>query len=379
MSASVEGSRALREHVGISRSTHTLPVRVTGADTFTLLDQLCASDLNVRDGRMLHTLILSPDGTPAADLFVCADDEDAFLLVEGMTFAELSAAAAEMPCDDAQLVDLSLTHAVLAVDGPYAFELLGDAMTPDVLGLPYGSFFAIPAMPAVRAVPTVPSSVSSEAHCFRAGKTGEYGYLLLLEHAAAEHVWQALRAALPRFEGAELTLADLDLAALENGFFSLRHAPDASLGPLDLQLSWRLSRRKRYRGAEAALRPTSRRTVHFVAPHAVERGDVVTLDDEPIGTIHACARSHTLGAHVGLAHVRKEVAHPALFPLAVGAEGSGSSVALATCSVPWLNNRSLHVSPRESRYVERLERVFPALVPPHLQELVRALAEGASR
>lgn len=369
MSASVEGSRALREHVGISRSTHTLPVRVTGADTFTLLEQLCSSDLSVRDGRMLHTLILSPQGTPVADLFLCADDEDAFLLVEGMTFAELSAAAAETPCNDVQLVDLSLTHTVLAADGPYAFELLADVVTPDVLGLPYGSFFAIP---------TIPAS-SAGAHCFRAGKTGEYGYLLLLEHAAAEHVWEALRAGLPRFEGAELTLADLDLAALENGFFSLRHAPDASLGPLDLQLSWRLSRRKHHRGAEAALRPTSQRTVHFVAPHTVDRGAVVTLDDEPIGVIHACARSHTLGAHVGLAHVRKDVAHPALFPLAVNADGSGSTVALATCSVPWLNNRSLYVSPRESRYVERLERVFPALVPPHLQALVRALAEGAGR
>jgi len=182
MSGSAAGSRALREHVGISRSTQTLPVRVTGAGTFTLLE--------------------------------CADDEDALLLLEGMTFAELSAVAAETPCEDVRLEDLSRTHAVLAADGPYAFELLADAVTADVLGLPYGSFFAIPG-----------------GYCFRAGKTGEYGYLLLLEHAAAERVWQALHAGLPRFEGAELSLADLDLAALENGFFSLRHAPGAALGP----------------------------------------------------------------------------------------------------------------------------------------------------
>ncbi|MBK7773195.1 MAG: aminomethyl transferase family protein [Sandaracinaceae bacterium] len=355
MSATAAGSRALREHVGISRSTQTLPVRVTGADTFTLLEQLCSSDLSVRDGRTLHSLILTPDGTPAADLFVCADDEDALLLVEGMTFAQLSAAAAETPCDDVRLDDLSLTHAVLAADGPYAFELLADVVTPDVLGLPYGSFFAIPG-----------------GHCFRAGKTGEYGYLLLLEHRAAERTWQGLQAGLPRFEGAELTLADLDLAALENGFFSLRHAPDASLGPLELQLSWRLSRHNGFRGAAAALHPASHRTVHFVAPHAVPRGAEVTLDGEPVGTVHASALSHVLGAHVGLLHVQKNVAHPGLFLLATA---DASSVPLATCSVPWLKNRSLYVNPRESRYVGRHERVFPPLVPEPLQQLVHALAE----
>jgi len=354
MSATAAGSRALREHVGISRSSQTLPVRVMGADTFTLLEQLCSSDLGVRDGRMQHSLILTPHGTPVGDLFVCADDEDALLLLEGMTFAELSAAAAETPCGDVRLEDLSHTHTVLAADGPYAFELLADAVTPDVLGLPYGSFFAIPG-----------------GHCFRAGKTGEYGYLLLLEHAAAEGTWQALRAGLSRFDGAELTLADLDLAALENGFFSLRHAPGASLGPVELQLSWRLSRHNPFRGAEAALRSARERTVHFVAPQGVERGAEVTLDGEPVGSVYACAPSHVLGAHVGLASVLVGVAHPGLI---LRASTEASSVPLATCSVPWLKNRSLYVNPRESRYVARHERVFPPLVPESLQQLVRALA-----
>lgn len=355
-------SRALREQVGISRGTHTLPVRVSGADTFALLERLCSSDLSVRDGRMLHTLILSPEGAPAADLFVCADDEDCILLVEGMTFAELCAVADEpetragddAPGKDVQLTDLSLRHHVLGVDGPYAFELLSEVVGTDVLGLPYASFFTVPG-----------------GHCFRAGKTGEYGYLLLLEQPAAEATWQALQAQLPRFGGVEVTLADLDLSALENGFFSLRHAPGSTLVPAELQLSWRTSRRKVFRGSAAALRPVSQRLVYFVSPHAVERGSVVSLDGEPVGSVHACTRSHLLGAHVGLLHVRDAVAHPGLF-LSTPAEGSRAT--LATCSVPWLHNRSLYVNPRESRYVTRDERVFPAVVPDALRELVRALA-----
>lgn len=367
MSGAAIPSRALREQVGISRSTHTLAVRVSGADTFPLLERLCSSDLSMRDGRMLQTLILSPEGAPAADLFVCADDEDCLLLVEGLTFAELRAVADapetraddDPPGTDVQLTDLSLTHEVLGVDGPYAFELLADVIGTDVLGLPYASFFTVPG-----------------GHCFRAGKSGEYGYLLLLERSAAEATWQALRGHLPRFGGVELTLGDLDLAALENGFFSLRHAPGTTLVPAELQLSWRTSRRKVFRGSEAAFRPASQRLVHFVSPHPVERGSAVSLDGEPVGSVHACLFSHLLGAHVGLLHLQERVAHPGLF---LHAQTVGSRATLATCSVPWLHNRSLYVNPRESRYVARDERVFPAIVPDALRELVRALAsEGPS-
>lgn len=367
MSGSVAGSRALRHNVGISRSFQTLPVRVSGVDGFALLDLLCASDLSVRDGRMLHTLILHPDGTPAADLFVCADDEEALLLVEGMSFGELQAAA-DAPelrqCaeyaddelgDDYTFEDLSLTHSALGIDGPYAFELMSEVMGTDVLGLPYASFFAVPG-----------------GYCFRAGKTGEYGYLLLLEHSIAERIWQAMLAQLPRFTGAEVTVEDLDLAALENGFFSLRHAPEAALRPWELQLSWRTSRRKSFRGVRDASSLPTHRVVHFISPRLVEPGALVSLDGEQVGSVHTSALSHELEAGVGLALLRKDVAHPGLL-LRAGAQDE--SVPLATCSVPWLQNRSLYVNPRESRYVAREELVCPPLVPESLRALLAALSD----
>ncbi len=364
MTGTAEGSRALRHHVGISRSTQTLPVRVSGADAFAVLEYLSASDLTVRDGRMLHTLILHPDGTPAADLFVCADDEEALLLVEGMPFAELHALTqseetrghAEGLCGDLGIEDLSETHAVLGVDGPYAFELMSEVLGMDVLGLPYASFFAVPG-----------------GYCFRSGKTGEYGYLLLLEHSAAEHQWRALGAALPRFSGAEVSLDDLDLASLENGFYSLRHAPASSLRPSELQLSWRASRRKAFRGAEALLEKPTHRVSHFISPGFIAPGTPVSLEDEPVGRVHACALSHELGAHIGLVLLRADVAHPGLV---LSAGGQGESHALATTSVPWLQNKSLYVNPRESRYAAREELRSPALVPSSLRELIAMLASA---
>ena len=132
-------SRALREHVSIWRGTHTLAVRVSGADTFPLLERLCSSDLSVRDGRMLHTLVLSPEGSPAADLFVCADDEDCLVLVEGMTFAELCAVADEpetregddLPLDSATLRELRFT--VSRAISQYALKIVALADEDDQL------------------------------------------------------------------------------------------------------------------------------------------------------------------------------------------------------------------------------------------------------
>src|SRR5205814_7049485 len=57
------------------------------------------------------------------------------------------------------------SHGLVTLNGPYAWELLALLAGPDAVGLPYQTFFHF-----------------DGGLGFRAGKTGEYGYGLLVAH-----------------------------------------------------------------------------------------------------------------------------------------------------------------------------------------------------
>ena len=62
---------AVRRSVALSRMDHVAAVRVSGRDAFAALDRLLPAELFVRDGRMLHTLVLNENARPEADAYLC--------------------------------------------------------------------------------------------------------------------------------------------------------------------------------------------------------------------------------------------------------------------------------------------------------------------
>ena len=155
---------ALRYDVALADLAHVTCLRVSGDDAYEALDAVCPADLVLRDGQMLHTLFLRDDGSPLCDVYVCRDDEEFWLLLEGQdgpsAAAHLRAAAPAGLRFDVRELDAS--HRSLLVSGPYAWELMGELVGPGIVGLPYLSFF-----------------LEGDWLCFRAGKTGEFGYHLL--------------------------------------------------------------------------------------------------------------------------------------------------------------------------------------------------------
>ena len=62
--------RALRSSAGISRASHVAIVHLEGPDTFDLLEHACTQSPYLREGRVLHTLLLRHDGGIFADAYV---------------------------------------------------------------------------------------------------------------------------------------------------------------------------------------------------------------------------------------------------------------------------------------------------------------------
>lgn len=343
-----EAQRALRESAAVSLRDHVLAVRVDGDGSFDALDRLIAGDLYVRTGRMRHTLLLADDATPFADVYVCADDDGFLLLAEGPGPEELLAHLQRHAGAGARIRPLWEEAAIVGIDGPYAWELAAEVLGPDLLGLPYLTFCP---------------SADGEATCFRSGKTGEYGFDVLVPRSRAGALFARLLETGRRFDAVACGLGDLDLCALENWFFNPRREGRAGVTPLELQLQWRVSRRKPYVGAEtlAARRAAGirERLVCLVGPREVRAGDALRFEGRTVGRIVNTARSPHRGDHVASGLVEVALAHSGLEGFE--ALGADAPAPLRIASPPVLDNRSLYVHPQRHAYATRGDVAWPSI------------------
>lgn len=337
---------AVRSSVALSRQDGLSCVRLTGPGAFDAVDKLCAGEIFIREGQLMHTLLLRETAEILADVYLCALSEGYLLVADGVSNAELLAhlsAHAEGP--GVVVEPLEQNHAVFGLDGPYAWELLAALAGPESVGLPFQALFEAP-----------------QFTCLRAGKTGEYGSLLVTPRASALAVYGELLAKGKALDVVEVGQEALDQCALENAFFNARREVRPSLTPIELQLQWRASRRKEFIGAQAlqARRGTATsRTVWLRSAGPLASGDELRLGERPIGEILNAGFSPTLQEHVALGLVELAVAHPGVEGLHAG-RGSASSTA-RTISAPVIDNRSLHIDPQRHSYAERAAVVFPPI------------------
>jgi glycine cleavage system aminomethyltransferase T len=341
--------QAIRGSIGLSALTHVACIRIEGDGAYDALDRICPAPLHVRNGMIRHTLLLREDGLPLVDLYLCNDDDAFLLLAEGLPSTDLIAhLRAHIPADAAVTIrDLGETHSLLSLDGPFAWELLAAIEGPELVGFPYLSFY----------------HPSPERTYLRAGKTGEFGYHLLVPHAEAGALWDRLLDAGRRFEIAPVGFDAIEHAMLENWFFTIDHEGRSGLSPIELGLQWRLAADKDFVGA-AALRArrdagVTQRITALDAEGPISSGGIVFSGDQPIGTVLRAARSVTLGDHVAIGLLDVAHAHSGIDSYTVA--HAGAVVPVRTVSAPFVNNRSLFVNPQRHAFARRAEIAFPSL------------------
>jgi len=334
---------AIRNDVGLSDDAHIAFVRVRGEDARAFLDDSVPLELYLTDAQIRPTLLLDDDGRILGDLLVARDDDEWLLSCEGVEENTLLELLLRRAGDRAVTIEpLSLEHRAFSLHGPWAWELLGDVLGPDVIGMPYLTL------------------LRGEAIVLRTGKTGEFGYHVIAKHGAHDALLARVREAGRAFGLTDVSLATLDLCALENGFFSIRSRGARGGDPLEWQLQWRLSRTKQHRAADALrgrVGNVARRVTTFVADAPVEVGAMVTVDGATIGEVVAAAESPLLGRTMGAAMLARECAHAGIDRFRVG------EAAIRTVSPPVLDNRSLFVRAQRHSYRTRNEHAFPPVVP----------------
>jgi glycine cleavage system aminomethyltransferase T len=333
---------AIRRSAGLSRADHVALVRVEGPAALEVLQAVSTQSPYAREGRVRHTLLLREDAGVFADAFVVKAEEDFLVVAEGPSEEELVAwLSAHVAGKAATVRGMRAEWTVYGVDGPYAWEVVAGLCGPVVLGMPYLALLR-----------------HEDLLCLRAGKTGEYGYLLLVPRAQAETVEARLAEVGGPLDLVNVGLEALDVCALENWHFSMRNVRPsdlvAPLTPIELQLQWRVIYGREFVGA-AALRArraegAKARVTCFVAPGPVASGQRVRLGRTEAGEVLAARASPTLGVTVGSALLDLRVAHPHLDFSAVAPEGE---LPLRTCTASLVENKSLRVQPHKHSYATR--------------------------
>jgi glycine cleavage system aminomethyltransferase T len=330
---------AIRTATALARPGHTHVVRITGRDAQSAAQWLLPSRLYLRDAQARQSLLLDERGRPIADVLVAADDMDYLLLIEGPT-DPLPHLRANLR-GDAQLEVLDSTHEVIELHGPWAWELLAQVLGEDLVALPYLNFFRI-----------------DEGLCVRAGRTGEFGYQVIVARSEAQAVVDRFIARGPEFDLLEVSAEALSLASFENWFFDPSHvAPEATA--VELSLSWRLAHDRDFLGRNALVARRASRSVAqacVLADDELHDGDRVQLGGRAVGRITRAAVSPTRQRWFGSALVETRLAFAG-----IDLE-TERGTPLHTIAPPLIDNQSLYVDPRRHAYRARHEVPFGGAV-----------------
>jgi aminomethyltransferase len=288
----IDEHRAVRERAGVFDVSHMGQLEVRGADALTALQSALSNDLDrIADGGAQYTLLLDERGCPVDDLIAYRFSPEHLLLVVNASRVDddrewLAAHLA----GDAELVDRSDEHAMLAVQGPDALDLLP---------LPELTPFAF----AEAEVAGVPAIVA------RTGYTGEPGVEIMVAPDRAGELWDAVVAA-----GAEpVGLGARDTLRLEVCFPLYGNDLSLSRTALEAGLGWVCALdRKDFTGAEA-LRSQRERDGYdrLVAFRMTGRGiPRAGMAIDGGGEVTSGTMSPSLGTGIGMGYVPADAAEP---------------------------------------------------------------------
>lgn len=347
-----EEYKCVRSGVGISDLNHYGKIRVTGQSAQDLINCLTLSDVTrIPINEMQSTYILSDDGAPLCEAFIGNYGDSFLVLSEGIDPAELvhlMEGASPHFFPDVQILDETDSLGVLGLDGPFSWELLKVFMGAGVIGIRY-----------LEIVPEQ-SLEGIEFTLARAGKSGEYGYLLILDVAQVPALWGHLEILGKDYDLRPLGYRVLDLCKLENRFVSQHHEGKSVSNVLELNTRVMFSPDKEQHAGRKSLKQVmasgvSRRVIGVRRAEgdgeeaSLENGAPVHCGGEEIGKLVNVGFSAALNCWIGLALVNADYAYVGLEYFL---ESAGETIGVQTVSAPFVFNRSMELRPQEESYLD---------------------------
>jgi aminomethyltransferase len=288
----------------------------------------------IRFGRVLHTFLADREGFLAADCYVANNDQEFVFICEsilpdGGLDALLAAGAGESPVQD-----LTANHAVLSLDGFKSWEVAKKVFGPDVLGLPYLSIENY-------------TFEGEPIRFLRAGKTSEFGYLLIAPVKVASSLFDTLKSEIEQRGGRLCGVDAHDDLRLEGRFFNIHAEGLRVRDPLPLGLQWMIDFDKENFSGCAAIKQRragglKKKIIGIEAApgcDALKDGARIFHEDREVAEIVASGRSVVLNQPLALALFPVELAYSGL-QFRLGAPGGP---VVKSISMPPIMPKSLTV------------------------------------
>ncbi len=299
--------RAVREGVALFDQSSFAKFRLEGRDAVTVLNQVCANNVDVAAGRVVYTQWLNERGGIEADLTVTRLSETAFMIVGG---AETEVRdfywLKRHISDDAHCVLTNVTSSmgVLSIMGPRARELLQSLTPADMshAGFPFATS---------REIELGFASVRASRITF----VGELGWELYVPTEFMQHVYDSIAEAGEAYALAHAGYHALNSLRLEKGYRHWSHDITDEDSPLEAGLGFvvKLDKPGGFVGREALLaqqeQGVSRHLVQLKLNDPeplIYHNEPIWRGDEIVGHITSAAYGHTLGGAVGLGYVSAE-------------------------------------------------------------------------
>ncbi|HEY3524029.1 MAG TPA: glycine cleavage system aminomethyltransferase GcvT [Candidatus Limnocylindrales bacterium] len=326
----LEEHRAVRERAGVFDLSHMGELIVEGEEAGAgLAHALVSNPPALAVGRAQYSLICTTDGGVIDDLIVYRLGDERFMVVANAANASAvsDALAERLEGRRAILDDETLATALVAIQGPLAADVLGPLTDLDLTTIRYYGI-------AEGAVAGMPARVA------RTGYTGEDGFELYVDEAAAGTVWDALLEA-GRVRGVEACgLGARDTLRLEAGMQLYGNELDRDTNPYEARLGRvvNLDKPDDFVGRAALERIAENGPERVLVGLAIRgrsiarHGYPVFADSHRTGTVTSGTQSPTLGHPIAMAYVAPDDGEPGTI---LAAEVRGTQVPADVVPLPF--------------------------------------------
>lgn len=297
--------KATREAVAIYDQSSFSKLQLEGPDALTVLQRLCAAEMDVAIGKMVYTPVLNDQAGFESDLTVIRLSEQKFLIITGSAQTTRDADVIRktiQATEFAVLTDLSTMYSVLSIMGPKSQELLA-RVSPDDCS-PSGLAFS-----STKEIDLAYAKVRVAKMSYVGGK----GYELYVPVEMTRHVYLALHQA-----GADLGLKDAGYYALDAlRIEAKRRAWGAELSPDESPIESgmlkhiALEKNSPFIG-QLAVRKKLAQTLHKKLVYIelcqsddyIWGGETIWLNQQPVGEISSAGWGYAAGKCIAMAYVR---------------------------------------------------------------------------
>ena len=294
----------VRNHAGLFDIDHMGQVRVSGPDAVPYLQHILTANIaRLVPSQARYALMCYADGGIVDDVFVYCEASSYMLVINAANRdKDIRWLAYHADDYDVQVDNISDETYMLALQGPQAQAVLQNLASSDLDTIGFHKHAHV----SLDGVDTLMS---------RTGYTGEDGFELYFDAAAASNLWDAILEAGVPYGVQPIGLAARDSLRLEAAMALYGHEIHAQTNAIEAGLNWAVSYKKGdFIGRDAILKAKFEGTVHtLVGLRMVERGvprehyEIAHMG-ELIGHTASGGYAPTLDAFIATAFVQGEYA-----------------------------------------------------------------------